>query len=128
MSVSVEMQRSVKKLAGPRMPEDNRETMIARAARRAGLSYRQAKSFFYKESENPGSMAVELVRAAIANGNHIIEEATADEIKSLRARLSRLESIVSALSPHRDGAGAGQDGDLPVRLSALDRQENRSVD
>lgn len=124
LSVSIEMKKSIIKLAGPRLPEDNRESFIARGAYHAGISFRQAKTFFYKESANPRSKAVEQVRAAIARNNRLIEEAASNEIKSLRNRLARLESVIASLASNPNGAAVRVDGGR----AALDRQEDSPVD
>lgn len=44
------MQELVAAVAGPRQWGDTRQSWLARAARRAGISYRQAKSLFYGQT------------------------------------------------------------------------------
>ena len=66
MSVATEMHQSIRTLAGPRADSDTRETMLARAARRAGITSRQARALYYGEAKDPKSSVVERVRAAIA--------------------------------------------------------------
>lgn len=64
--LSMEMRDAIAALGGPRADGDTRERVIERAARRAGISFRAAKSLFYGESENPRSTTVESVRAALS--------------------------------------------------------------
>lgn len=98
-SVALEMKAGIVALAGQRLPEDNAKSLIARAARRAGITYRLAKAFYYGESENPCSRGVERVRAALR-----AQEAKArDEYRSLRDRIAFLERRLDALDP--DGTG-----------------------
>lgn len=65
MSIAAEMHQSIRTLAGPRGENDTRESMLARAARRAGISQRQARALFYGEAKDPKSSVVERVRAAV---------------------------------------------------------------
>jgi hypothetical protein len=97
MTIAIEMQQGIKRLAGPRRDGDNFESMIARAARAAGISYRQAKTFFYAESDDPRSKAVEAVRAAVAK-----HKAASDELTELRNRVARLERLLA--SKDEDGS------------------------
>lgn len=102
MSIVVEMQTSIYKLAGERRPSDTRESMIARAARAAGISYRQAKSIYYAETENPRAQVIEAVRKAIAQQNLKVEQQATDELTELRSRVSRLEMLIASAAAHLD--------------------------
>lgn len=52
-------------IAGPRRWEDTRESWLSRAARKAGVPYRQIKSLYYGESDDPKySVGTKLVVAA----------------------------------------------------------------
>lgn len=84
-SVAIEMKRSIVLLAGTRRDSDTRESMIARAARRAGISFRQAKSLFYGETRDPRASVVESVRSAMK----------AQEADVLLARISALEATLA---------------------------------
>jgi hypothetical protein len=53
IAIDDEMKRSIEQLCGPRDFHDTRESWLARGARRAGISYRAAKAFFYREKINP---------------------------------------------------------------------------
>lgn len=65
MSVlAAEMRSAVIELGGP-CASGERDRWFERVARRAGISFRSAKSLFHRESEFPRSQTVERVRAAI---------------------------------------------------------------
>lgn len=51
-------------VAGPRSWSDTRESWLARAARRAGISYRQCKALFYGEIVDPYHRSARLMRDA----------------------------------------------------------------
>lgn len=102
MSVVLEMKQSIVALGGPRQPEDTRESMINRAARKAGISFRQAKSFFYGESSDPRASVVERVRAAIDNANAAQEAKVRDEYRTLVEQIELLQHRLAAIAPHVD--------------------------
>lgn len=111
MSLAVEMQNGIKELGADRKNGGNRETMIAHAARQAGITFRQAKTFFYAESENPRGKAIEAVRAAIARKEQ--EKAASNELTELRQRIARIEQLLDTRAANRHRSG-----------SSLDRQED----
>lgn len=51
-------------VAGPRSWSDTRESWLARAARKAGISYRQTKSLWYGEIKDPFHRSARLMRDA----------------------------------------------------------------
>jgi hypothetical protein len=51
-------------VAGPRSWSDTRESWLARAARRAGISYRQCKSLWYAEISDRNHKSARLMRDA----------------------------------------------------------------
>lgn len=63
--------RSVRELvalvAGPRQWSDNRKSWLERAARRAGISFRQAKALFYGEIADSKHKSARLMRDAAAD-------------------------------------------------------------
>lgn len=73
VTLAVEMHQSIKTLAGPRGDVDTRESMLSRAARRAGITYRQARALYYRETSDPRASVVERVRAAMAKANEKAE-------------------------------------------------------
>lgn len=40
-------------VCGPRLPRDTRESWLSRGAKRAGVTYRQLKALFHRETEDP---------------------------------------------------------------------------
>jgi hypothetical protein len=58
--------------AGPRQWNDTRESWLARAARNAGVSYRQAKALFYGEITDDEHKTVRRMREAA--GQHEAEQ------------------------------------------------------
>ena len=124
MSIALQMQRDIKLLAGPRRSGDNHESMIARAARAAGISYRQAKTFFYGESDDPRSKSVEAVRAAVAKQ----EMAGSDELKELRERIVRLEHLLDAASANRRRTDDHSGGKVLFGRRREDRDLDRPLD
>lgn len=54
----------VAKVAGPRQWSDTREAWLARAARKAGISFRQCKALFYGEIVDPNHKSARLMRDA----------------------------------------------------------------
>lgn len=88
-SIALEMKHSIVLLAGHRHSSDTRESMIARAARRANISFRQAKALFYGETRDPRASVVEKVRAAIKDA----------ETDNLAARFIALETTLAHVDP-----------------------------
>ncbi len=66
MPLATEMRGAISLLAGERAWNETRERWLDRAARRANISYRQAKSLFYGEG-NPRSELVDRVRETVRN-------------------------------------------------------------
>lgn len=113
MNVASEMKHSMMVLAGPRLPSDTRESMLARAARRAGISFRQAKTFFYGEANDPRASVVERVRAAIEKANAGQEAKARAEYERVREQIALLEQRLAALA-------ADAAGEMPsVRLAGV---------
>lgn len=52
-------------IAGGREDADNRESMIRRAASRAGISYRQAKGLYYGETKDPRASIAQRINQAL---------------------------------------------------------------
>lgn len=101
MSVALEMKSSIVALAGARSDSDTKESMIARAARKAGIGYRIAKAFYYGETKNPRSDAVERVRAAVRQTQ---EQKARREASELAIHIARLEATLRAIHPNLDRA------------------------
>lgn len=102
-----EMQEAVRALAGPRTFSDTRESWLARAARKAGISFRQAKAFHYGETMNPRVQDVEKVRAAVrsAQGSQRRAGATT-HVRDIEERLAELEKLVAEIRLQHRRPGA----------------------
>lgn len=53
MASAAHWRASIEALAGDPQWSDTRESMIARAARKAGVSYRSARALYYGETKDP---------------------------------------------------------------------------
>ena len=102
-----EMRSAISTLAGERRWHDTRESWLAGAARKAGISYRQAKAFFYGEARNPSVETFERVRAAL---KHKLPGAASDDhgLEELRALVSELDRVADRLESLGLGASADQ--------------------
>lgn len=81
-------------VAGPLKPGDTRESWLARAARKAGLSYRQCKSLFYGQTKDPRhSVASKLLSAADRARLEEARRNVANAETICREHIARLESI-----------------------------------
>jgi hypothetical protein len=92
-----EMRDAIRELAGPRSFTDTRESWLNRAARRAGISFRQAKAFHYGETMNPRVADVEKVRTAVRSthtGAHT-------HVRDVEERLQALEQLVAEIRLQR---------------------------
>lgn len=109
-------------VAGPRGWGDTRQSWLARAARRAGVTYRQAKALFYGEITDPKHLAA---RRMIEEAQRRREEKAArNEYAELRDRIARLEALLVQTdadfhSPHVAGLREQADG-LGGEGSAVD--------
>lgn len=84
---SVSAREAIAAVAGPRLANDTRESWLNRAARRAGVSYRQAKSLWYGEIDNPRHLAFRRVVDAAQQHGH----------REANKLAGQFETIVSAL-------------------------------
>ena len=100
-----EMREAIRELAGPRSFTDTRESWLNRAARRAGISFRQAKAFHYGETMNPRSQDVEKVRAAVQSKQHTRTGART-HVRDVEERLQELEKLVAEIRLQRRHSGA----------------------
>lgn len=95
--LSLELKYAVVTLAGPRRDGDTRESLIARAARRAGISFRQAKSLYYGETRDPRASVVERVRAALAAHSSQSEANARAELAAIKDRIASLTAQLDAM-------------------------------
>lgn len=83
-------------VAGPQLHSDNRKSWLARAARKAGISFRQIKSLFYGEIRDPNHRSVRLLRDAAESRAAADAQARAEVIKNFRALLALRDSLVAS--------------------------------
>lgn len=127
MSLVDEMHDGIKTLAGPRQWNDTRESWLARGARAAGISFRAARAFYYREWADPRASVVDSVRAAVARQNRQSQtEATErDALQELHERIAVLESRLEKIDPefHFETLAAIRDA-APRNRRATDRQSD----
>lgn len=80
---SSEMREAVATVAGPRAFHETRESWLARAARNAGISFRQAKSLFYGEITDPEHKAARRMLAAAERQGKREASDLADKFESI---------------------------------------------
>lgn len=90
-----EMHVKLVALCGPRSWFENRESWLARGAKIAGITYRAARSCFYKEADYPHVRTVERVRAAHAKQEAIARE----EYRKLSALIASIETRMAQGDP-----------------------------
>lgn len=95
MSAAVNWSEMIGVIAGPKLPGDTGESWLARAARRAGITYRQAKALKYGETTDPKhSVASRVLSAAdqakIAQAKHHATE-LADIFQSTATSLRNVD-------------------------------------
>jgi len=74
-------------IAGPVLANDTKESWLARAARRAGITYRQCKALYYRETVDP--------KVSVASGVLIAADKARKEASELA---SRFESLAGSLN------------------------------
>lgn len=87
MSSAVTFKDDIATLAGPLQPSDTRESWIARAARKARITFRQAKALWYEETTDPKYSVAVNVRSAAEQAR-----------KEAGELASRFESIAGGLN------------------------------
>ena len=97
-TLAEEMKDGIVRLCGDRSVHDNRESWLARGARRAGISCRQAKSLFYAESDDPSGQVVWRVLRALKELDRKAEEKARESGGTLEGRLCAVEAALAALS------------------------------
>jgi len=111
-------------LCGPREIHDSRESWLRRGARLAGLSYRQVKSIFYGEIQNPDHRAVRAIRETLErkqtrrNGaKHDTPAELAGRLRILLDRHDETRREIARLLEELDvnGHPAQRDGGLDCR-------------
>lgn len=83
------MRELVAAVAGPVQFNDNRKSWLSRAARRAGVTYRQVKAVFYGEITDPDHKTVR--RMKLAAGRHEAQS-LADRFQHLAGALNQRDA------------------------------------
>ena len=101
-----EMHDAIVKLAGDREVFDSRERWLERAARRAGISFRTAKSLFYREGADPRASVIEKIRTAV-RGHGDAEElgayaALQNQIDKLQADVDETREVLARVRDRAD--------------------------
>lgn len=108
------MREAIATVAGPRQWSDTRESWLARAARKSGVTFRQAKALFYGEITDPNHLAARRMRdAAIECGRR--------EARSLADRFETIAGGLNATDADFYGADASALIDAARLLRGLDR-------
>lgn len=116
-SEGVCMREAVAVVAGPREFGDNRKSWLARAARRANISYRAAKQLFYGEITDPEHKAARrMVEAARQHG--------AIEAQGLADVFERTAAAMRLTDPDFYGADVAALVDAARALRGLDRSRD----
>lgn len=117
-SAGTPMRDAVSVLAGQWGPVETRESWLARAARRAGVSYRTIKAVWYGEIDNPDHKAAQqILEAAERHGRR--------EAGELAARLETLTSALRAIDEDFHGPQIDALSSAVVALRVLDRTRVR---
>lgn len=114
------------KLAGPRAWCDTRESWIARAARRYGISARTARSIFYRQISDPKWSVVEAIRNALRErdaDDEQKEKATADELARLETEIGELRAALRDVARTTAAATRGGAGEQGAGDSTMGRGE-----
>lgn len=111
---SVRMRELVAAVAGPRQWSDTRESWLGRAARRAGITFRQAKALFYGEITDPNHRSARLMRdAAELAGQYetIARSMHATDPDFYREQVLALLDVARAIRGVGDAGGHEGEGD-----------------
>jgi hypothetical protein len=88
--LALEMRQSVFRIAGERGWQENRKSWLAKAARKIGITPRQARSLFYME----GGLRAEIVDRVRATASKKQADEARDTYAELNARIARLEAAL----------------------------------
>jgi hypothetical protein len=87
MSRALDWQAEIEVIAGPMLASDTRESWLARAARRASITFRQCKALYYRETADP--------KHSVASG---VIEAAALARKEASELASQFESLAGSIN------------------------------
>lgn len=110
---AVSLRGLVVAVAGPQQASDNRKSLIARAARNAGISFRSVKAVWYNEIDDPNHAVVRLLQ-------HAAERRTkADAAANAAARREALQTFRRLLAM-RDALAAKDEAFHRADIDALE--------
>lgn len=115
------MRTLVAAVAGPRTEFDTRESWLARAARTAGISYRQCKAAFYGEISDPEHKTIRRLQAAA-------EREAKREASELAVTFERIARGMNAADPNFYSATSSALLDVARSLRGMDRARNSGGD
>lgn len=102
-------QVEIETIAGPMLASDTRESWLARAARRASITFRQCKALYYGETADP--------KHSVASG--VIEAAELAR-REAREMASRFEKLAGSLNANSEIADRYSD-DVVALVQAANR-------
>ena len=114
MSAAVNWSEMIGVIAGPKLPGDTGESWLARAARRAGITYRQAKALKYGETTDPKHSVASRVLTAADQAKIIQARHHANELATIFQGLRNIDEDFHR--PHIDALV-----DAARALGAVDR-------
>jgi hypothetical protein len=88
MSTAVDWSDRIADIAGPYRPFDTRESWLARAATKAGITFRQCKALFYGEAKRPKQQVADKIIGA--------SERARREASDLASRFETLAGALNA--------------------------------
>lgn len=94
-SRSICLRSLVAEVAGPRLPTDNRKSWLNRAARSAGVSYRQIKGLFYGEISDPLHRSARLLRDAAERDSAAKRAAKDEALSAIRTLMARRDKLAA---------------------------------
>lgn len=98
--VAINWKRALLDIAEPDFERDNKESLIARAAARAGIPFRTARGLFYGEIEDPKWSVGKRIEQALQKQRALRDEPPVIEARNeytqLRERISRIEALLLA--------------------------------
>lgn len=110
---SVCMRELVATVAGPNEWSDNRKSLIAKAARQAGITFRQAKALFYGEITDPNHRSARLMRDAAERKAKTEATRLAEQFETIARSLGAVDQDF-----HRDTIAALISGARTLRGAA----------
>jgi len=109
----ISWQAEIEVIAGPRLASDTKESWLGRAARRAGISFRQCKALYYRETKDP--------KASVAGGVLQAAKLAREEARALASKFESLAGAMNATDQDFYSADVLALIDAANRLRGLDR-------